>query len=886
MIKLALHRKYYFLAFLALLLFGISGCSTKKNTWNRRAYHNLTSHYNVFWNGNESLKTGVADLRKSAKDDYMQVLRVFNYGTQSDAQRQYPAMDRAIEKASIGVQKHSMVFGGRERVRWIDDSYLMMAKAHFYKKDFISARRTFEFITTEYSYNDIKHTAELWLARTYIELEQYDRALALLTAMESRLVNMSMPRHVESNFDAVFADYFIATENYSQAKPYLRRAIDLHNDRQRVTRMMFILAQIHEREGELARATQYYNQVIKRNPVYDLIFQSKINLAKAYNPSHADSRQIVRVLEKMLNDERNRDYQDKIYYALAEVALKDNDEDLAMEHLRKSVALSVNDNNQKAASALQVADMYFERTQYEPAQAYYDTAVQVLPATYPGYDSIRSRTVVLNDLVYNLNNIKLQDSLLVLAAMDSVQLYAAIDKIIDVFVKEEQRKEQEERAQSMMAMYGGRFDDRARQAAAGDNTGGGWYFYNQNTLSYGFTEFMRKWGRRQLEDNWRISDRQSLVVGSSEGMLAGDGMVDPDDPDAVPLTPRDRDYYLRDIPKTEEEKEAALELIMESYNNAAYIYKESLNDYEPAKMNYLTLNERFPDNPYRVQAWYALHRMHNEEGDFEQAEYYKSIILNSYPDTDYAIILTDPDYFLKLADERNQSLNFYASTYDAYREGQYFRVLMNTNQARTLYANDSIIMPKFEFLRAIAVGRVQAVDSMAVSLSNLINRYPEDEVSPLATSILRQLNQDFSLNIELPEEVTREEAETAEPPSPYTFDQNAMHMVMIITNTTAVRTDPLKVRISDFNSRSFGSKSLMIRSIMLDNQRSLVTVGNFDNKSQADDYRSTIIESDYVFGGIADENFDVYQVSVGNYPIFYREKDLAQYESFWEKNYK
>jgi tetratricopeptide (TPR) repeat protein len=863
---------------------GTSGCSTKKNTWNRRAYHNLTSHYNVYWNGRESLRTGVADLRKNAKDDYMQVLRVFNYGTQGDAQRQYPNMDRAIEKASIGVQKHSMVFGGKERVQWIDDSYLMMAQAHFYKKDFISARRTFEFVASQYSYNDITHTAELWLARTHMEMGQYDRALAILTTLESKLVNLPMPRHVERNFDAVFADYHIATGNHSRALPYLRRAVNAHNDRQRVTRMIFIMAQIHEREGNQSNAMQYYNQVIKRNPVYDLAFQARINLAKAYNPQSDDSRQIIRVLEKMLTDERNRDYRDKIYYALAEVALKDKNEDLAMDHLRKSVATSRIDNNQKAASSLQLADMLFERTKYEPAQAYYDTAVQVLPATYPGYDSIRSRTVILNDLVYNLNNIKRTDSLLVLAAMDSTQLYAVVDKIINEFVREEQRREQEERSQSMMAMYGGRYDQRGQMAQA--QSTGEWYFYNQTTLGFGFTEFMRKWGRRQLEDNWRISDRQSIIVGSTEGVLASEGGIDRDDPDAVPLTPRDRDYYLRDIPKTDEEKEAAIESVMESYNNAAYIYKEGLNDYKPAKRTYKELNERFPDNPYRVQAWYALHRMYLEEGNLSDADYYKSIIVNSYPGTDYALILTDPDYFLKLAEERNQSINFYASTYDAYREGQYFRVLMNTNQARTLYSQDSIIMPKFEFLRAIAVGRIQTVDSMAVSLSQLIAKYPDDEVSPLATTILRQLNQDFNLSIEIPEHISAEPLAAPELVVPYTFEPNSMHMVMIITNIRNVRTDPLKVRISDFNSRFFSVKKLMIRSIMLDNERSLVTVGNFDNKAGADDYRSTIINNDYVFGGMAAEDFHVYQVSAANYPVFYREKDMDQYKLFWEKNYK
>ena len=41
---------------IALLL--LSGCSTKKNTLTRRMYHNLTSHYNIYFNGDMAIKDG------------------------------------------------------------------------------------------------------------------------------------------------------------------------------------------------------------------------------------------------------------------------------------------------------------------------------------------------------------------------------------------------------------------------------------------------------------------------------------------------------------------------------------------------------------------------------------------------------------------------------------------------------------------------------------------------------------------------------------------------------------------------------------------------------------------------------------------------------------
>ena len=160
----------------------LTSCSTKKNKWNRRVYHNLTSHYNVWWNGDQSIKEGEKALKENIQDDFTEILPVFDYGTKENALSLNAQMDRAIEKSSICIQRHSMRFNGKEYVNWIDDAYLLMAKANFFKQDFIPARRTFDYVANSYKYNDIVHTANLWLAKTYIETEQYHKAEALLQA--------------------------------------------------------------------------------------------------------------------------------------------------------------------------------------------------------------------------------------------------------------------------------------------------------------------------------------------------------------------------------------------------------------------------------------------------------------------------------------------------------------------------------------------------------------------------------------------------------------------------------------------------------------------------------------------------------------------------------
>ncbi len=871
------NRNIFFkLTLIVLVLLGLGACSTKKNTWTRRTYHNITSKYNVYWNGNESLKEGVKTLNQNVEDDYLQVLRVYNYGKKSDAQRIYQPMDRTIQKGSIGVQRHSMKFGSKEYVRWIDDSYLMMGKAHFYKQDYISARRTFDFVSSQFNYNDIKYTADLWIAKTYIELEQYEKAEPMLRALDAASRDNEMPAEVQRNLELVWADYYIDRENYDAAVVHLKRGIYRNNDKQFKTRAMFILGQIYERQGDLTAATEQFKTVIKRNPDFTLAFEARINLAKAFDTNLGDSKQIIKILNRMLRDEKNEAFQDRIYYALAEIALKENRQEDAIDLLKKSVAVSTTNKSQQATSALLVAGLLFDRLKYVPAQAYYDTAVSALPLDYPGYDSINNRAGVLQELVENLVIVQTQDSMLRIATMDSLARNKVIDGIIAQYIEEEQRLQQEERLEEQMAMMPGNREPQNTMEQSTD-----WYFYNPNTLSFGYTEFLRKWGRRSLEDNWRISDKQSISFDEGGMELLADNEATAADSASANLTPRDRAFYLQKLPLTQEQQASANKDIAEALNNLGFIYMEKLHDIPEAINAYTILNTRFPENEHRLPSLYALYKLHKENQEAETAENYKLSIIRDYPDSDYAQVLLDPEYFVKKAASQSESAAFYERTYDAYKNGQYFRVVMNADRAAQLYPNDTALIPRFAFLKAVASGRLEVVDTMAVALDRLIKTYPQSSVTPLAQDILRNIGKTYDLEVAV--EIPEDETETiAAPKSPYIDNPDAQYMVMLVCKTAKVRIDPLKVRLSDFNQREFSVQSLMIKNLVLDKDNSLITVGNFANRSAAIDYFEVLSQSDYVLGGMSKADYKVYPVSLSNYPIFYRNKDIDEYARFWD----
>ncbi len=877
-----LNKPWFRLLAVLMIFIALGACSTKKNTWSRRTYHNLTSRYNVYWNGTESMKTGLTDLRKATVDDYSKVLRVFNYGTKSEAAKINGPMERALEKGAIGVQKHSMPFGGRERVNWIDDSFLMMGKAHFYKQDYISARRTFDFVASQYSYNDIVYTAQMWLAITYQQLEQYEKAAPLFEALEAKLKSGILPKEVQQNLALFIADFHIMRKNYDRATYYINESLKVVKNKYLNTRSLFILAQIHQLKGDNDKAIAYYKAVIKQNPSFEMDFEARINMARTYEVTQGDSKAILKILQKMLKDEKNEDYFDKVYFALAEIALQEKNDTLAMNYLAKSVSSSTKNKQQQSASALKLASMYFERNLYVPSQAYYDTAVGALPRDYPGYDSIRLRASILSDLVGNLTTIQLQDSLLKLGNMDSTARTAIIDGIIKVLEEEDKKREQEEREMERNVMMSNQFVDRTDNM----NQSSEWYFYNPNTLSFGYTEFLRKWGRRKLEDNWRISDKQSISFESIESITAdgASGTGDSEDSTAN-FTDRDRGYYLRDIPLTDEAKAESIKQVEEAYNGLGYTYKERLGDFPRSIDAYSMLNERFPESEYRLQSWYAQYRMHEQMDNVAEAERFKRLILGEYPNSDYARVIEDPEYFIKKAQLAGESTAFYEQTLEAYKNEEFFRVLLNANRAHTLYPDDVDLIPRFDFLRAVAKGRLETIDSMAVAMEQLVKTYPTSSVAPTAAAILRNMNKEFNMNIDIPEIAGDTLSGKDEETSPYVFAEQSLHLVMIVALSEKVRTDPLKVRLSDFNTREFKSAQLMIKSLVLDETRTLITIGNFETATAAVDYRNAIMSSDYVFGGVSPTDASTAPISLTNYPTFYRLKDTNEYEIFWKKTY-
>ncbi len=880
------YRKTIYLAGALVLLLAFVSCSTKKNTFTRRLYHNVTSRYNVYFNGKESLNEGSIELLKGAKDNFTKVLPVFNFGTKQEAQQLNPQMDRAIQKASIAIQRHSMPFDGGEKVKWIDDSYLMIGKAYFYKQEYFSARRTFNFIVQEYGYNDIKYTSMIWLALTYNQTGEYEKTEPLLNLITADISKDLVPYDIVKVLPQVYADLYIRQEHFDMAVDYLEEAIFYKPERDLKTRMMFILAQIYQNSGDLFRATEWYTKVIRRNPDYTMAFQAKINLAKSFDTQSGDRKQVTKVLTRMLKDDKNKDYKDQIYYALADVAMRDRDTAMGIEYLRLSVSSSVNNNYQLATSALTLADLYFEIPSYENAGAYYDTAMLALPQDYPNYADIDRKTKTLNELVTSLITIQHQDSLQRLVNMSAAERNQVLDKLILAYQEEQERLAEQQKLEEQLTVQ-----EQATSFSGGPGTpsapvGGKWYFYNTQTKDFGYAEFIKKWGRRKLEDLWFISNKQVISFGddlaAEADTLKSDSLV------AAENNPLSREFYLKDLPFEEEELAASNALILEAYFKCGIVYRDGLKDNTKSTESFLAMNQRFPENEHELVSYYYLYKNYSEAGPPTEADFYKELIISKYPESDYAKVLADPEYYAKIEAEKNKVNILYEETYVDFKSGQYFQVISKSDLAFSLYGDTMELAPNFAYLKAVSIGKIDVVDSLVAELRHLIIKYPKSQVKPLAQSLLAAIikeNPDIKVEAKILPDIAMPDKPEEVKESPYKFNPAGQHMFIIVADSREIRLNPFKVKLSDYNIKYYSIQDLKINSLVLDNEHYLITIGNFNNSAKASDYFDAITSSDYVYADLKEGTFYNFVISTENYPIFFKEKDIGGYSKFFDENY-
>lgn len=880
-------------------------CSTEKNTFASRTYHNVTSQYNVYFNGNESLKAGVERIETSIEDDFTRMLPIYKESDPSAANLVKSDMDNAVIKASKLIEIHSITEKPKRRKRrtrryqefasqeefnpWVDDSYLLMGKAYFYQHNFMAAIDNLSYIMRKYPDGDARHEAQIWLIRSYSELERFSEASEVIQAVQN---NTDFPRNLEQDLAVATADYYVKQKEFAEAIKFIDIALSKIFWKKQKARLQYIEAQLYEELDQPMKAAEAYRKVTRMNPDYRMAFNAKINAAGVFS-GEGDAEKTKKELQKMLRDKKNVEFRDQIYYALGNIFFREGNRDVAIENYQSSVASSYNNQFQRAQSAITLANLYFEDQNYRGAQAYYDSAMIIIDETYPNYSQLSAQYRSLSNLVENIVTVEREDSLQRIALMPETEREALIARLM--------REEQEhQRNMESLALQGQRDQgyyrsNRYRMGMGSGQQGAGWYFYNPQTVAYGQVTFQQRWGQRKLEDNWRRSNKSTVSMDEM------DEMAEPIDSSQIVIRvedPLQKEFYTQDLPLTDSLMVISHDKIRDALYNAGKIYKSEFSNYQRSAEAFEELLKRYPNNMYQLSAWFDLYDLYELLGDKQKSDYYRNLIISRFPNSKYAQYLINPNFFVEL-EARNDSINrLYEETFRNYRSGNYRNVLTLAGSIKQMQP-DSVIIPKIEFMETVAQGTQTDIHNFENLLKSYIQTWPQAEPTPLATEILTLIQDstlaDYQKLVDLGyinEEIQNEEIllaerrENDEFGGRFTYDEDLLHyFVIAYPRSEEVDMNRLKFDIANYNIDHYTKIDFDIETEALNEKTNLVVVRSLSNKEDGVIYHRAIIRKAPVFQTLAGIDYVNFAISSTNYRQILSEGSIADYLKFFVKNY-
>lgn len=901
-----------------LLLMAISGCSVKKNTAGSRFYHAFTARYNVYFNGNEAYKEGLQAIESGNKDNYLEVFPLYPIENKKTVGQGSGNFDRAIEKSQKAIKLHSIKkkpvrkAGSKsaKEKRWLaqkeynpflHNAWMLMGKAQYHKGQFLEAASTFSYIIRLYNTNPkVMSDAKIWLSQCYSQMDWFYDAEDVL----SKLNNDTLPPNLLPAYSAAYGNYLLRQKRYKEALPYLKTIIKNEKRKKQRAREYYLLGQVYQELGDNANAYNAFGKVPAQNPPYEMEFNARIKQTEVVPPSSA--RKNIKKLHGMARNSKNKEYLDQIYYAIGNVYLSLKDTTEAIKQYEKGAKESTRNGLEKGVLLLRLGDLYWNRIDYVKAQTAYKEAIGLINKEYPGYEKLNKRSEVLDELVKHVVNVQLQDSLQHLASLSDTERRGAIDKIIQEVKRKEEAERKEAELQELMQKREETMGDQPqrktqttqKQVNTGDNS---WYFYNQQLVAQGKSDFQRKWGRRKLEDNWRrrnktvISTNEFAETNYDEKGTTDTTHVEGKGPvagkDTLVTDNKTPEFYLQQIPLTKESMKESNEILSDGLYNMGMIYKDKLEDYPLAQKTFSRLYTQFPDFVQLDQVYYNLYLMNSRWNKAAEAALYKDKLIAQFPKSKYAATLSDPDYVYNVSHGKHLEDSLYAKTYAAYQQGKFAEVKGNYEVAQKKYAMGQH-MPKFMFLNAI--GQLQSGDQKGfmASLKKIVEKYPKNEITELAANIVKGMQEGRLLakgstsfgsiwnrrKSQLGEEVAA--ADTMLPK--FTAERNLPFIFILAYEEGKVNENLLLYEMARYNFSNFIVKNFDL-SFVKDGGIGMLQVKEFTNFDEAYHYIRLLYKDKEMAKKLSGMRALI--ISKQNYELLSKYYSFDDYQNFYQKHF-
>ena len=856
----------------------LGSCSLKKNTAASRNYNAFITRYNIYFNGDEHYKETLRQMESGYEDDYTRLIPVHPANAYADEALAKPSGDftRSIEKAQKAIELRSIKKKPRRKAgkrndvayqRWLKreeynpflhNAWLMLGRSQFMNGDFLGASTTFAYIARHFAWLPATVTeANLWQARCYAAMGSTFEAERLLARVRDTDLNTPAMR---SLYCLAEVDMLVKSGREAEAVAPLREAVDLAKGPMK-TRLRFLLGQILQRSGDRAGAYAAFGKVAGSSSApYRTRFNARIKQSEVYTGGDIDGE--TKSLRSMLRFDRNHEYADQIYYAIGNLYLSRRDTARAIDNYILAAKKSTRNGIDRALAQLRLGSVYFDRRRYDLAQPCYSEAVPQLPADFPDLKQIRRRSEVLDELAVYAGNVALQDSLLRLSQLSPEQQLAVANRLVEQL----KQREKEEAEELRRTEYEARRDASSSAvpqtqgntpATFSINNDRSWYFYNTAVKNAGRTEFQKRWGSRKLEDDWRRRNKTSFSFSDfdtpSEGYNEAATTDTPDNQSPSDIAaaegaydPHNPEYYLAGIPSTDLEKATAREVVQEGLYNMGLILKDKLDDFPAAATQWGILLRDYPDNIYRLDTYFNLYLMYMRMGDTVEAERWRRRILSDFAESEQGLALRDPDYIgsLRRMNERQNAV--YEEAYAAFVDGDKATVRRKAAEMADSFPM-SPIMPKIMFVEALTYVSPATSDEFAGKIRTLLQRYPEADVSPLASTWLRDITQGRRLEsgevraMVWEQRLTNDTTLILDPEEMPDFDltDNGNPLFILTYSTDSVSANRLLFDIARHNFSTFKVKDYDIE-MMNFGRLGLIVISGFSSVAELDHYRATL----------------------------------------------
>jgi|UniRef100_UPI0040487660 tetratricopeptide (TPR) repeat protein len=864
-----------------LILLFLGACSSQRNTFTNRAFHNLTSHYNAYFLADTKIKEAERQVLENYKEDYTQILPVFIPIDSATIQKNKIALDSARELSSKAIDWHRIS-------KWVDDSYYLLGKIDYLQARTEEAKNAFRFVNSQSKDIDLRHKALISLLRLYIDLGALEDANFTIDYL-SKEGNISPANRFE--LYKTLAYYYESKSDQNGVIGALDKALSYTTTKKEESRIFFILAQRYQREGLSALAFDYFQKSLVGNPSYEQAFFATLYAQQvAELNASKDLKKVRNYYEDLYKDPKNKDLKDVVIFERALFEEKQNDIPLTLDLLHQAAKETGSIPRVKGYIYQKLADLKLNQFKdYRATKYYLDSALTYIKAEDPVAKQLDEQKASLDTYVFHFERIQKQDSLIQLASLPLDEQVLQAEKYID----SEKKRAAELKSQSESAKSTSIFDNLLAFGEKGTSTST-FYFDNSLALQQGALEFVRTWGNRPLQDNWRRKAALTQAANQVANPTTPGGPLDTNSSSDSTYFPS-VESLLASIPKSPEQLKKANSELEESYFELGKVLYIQLKEPQRSQDYLEQLVQKYPNTLKKPETYYLLYLGEKElNGDFNQ---YIQLLNQEFPESPYTFSVNNPE-----AGVGNQaslaSAKGYEQAYEAYYSGKYRvarELIFSTLENYPLTRNTD----KLVLLNAMVSGKLESREQFKTKLEEFIQVAKDSELIVLAEAMLRPLLSEEELRpkekvtqtskeISISEEEgERKIEETAAKESPYKATNDQTHIIILALSPAEVESAKnLLGDLEAFHSQTFGNARLRTGNMNISAQQSLFIISPFSNSEKAMTYLNSFQEKFTTLGLAEETKTKAFFISIENFQVLNKTKDLEEYLQFFSTTYR